>query len=179
MGSPAFFLMIVSPQLIFRTCVHATSRTEETHGEWAMKRCMRALSKGIAIALVCSLLGSSAAYATPVNPETIHRKIVERGVGNWVCVEQANGILLIGRVTNIDEQSFGMQLESYPEITTIHYADVVKLRNAGISGKSAALFAVAGIGGVVAIALIAHHEMNNFKNNEPTLPPMPGYPGLR
>jgi len=144
-----------------------------------MKRCMHALAKGIAVALVCSLLGSSAAYAKPVNPETIHRKIVQRGIGSWVCVEESNGVLLIGRITSIDEQSFGMQLDNYPEITTIPYTDVVKLRNAGISSKSMAIWAAAGVGSVVAFALIAHHEMNNFKNNEPTLPPMPPYPGLK
>jgi hypothetical protein len=143
-----------------------------------MKHCMRALAKGIAVALVCSLLGSSAAYAKPVNPETIHRKIVQRGIGNWVCVEQSNGVLLVGRITNIDEQTFGMQLDNYPDITTIAYTDVVKLRSAGLSGKGMAIWIAAGAGSVVAVALIAHHEMNDFKNNEPTLPPMPGYPGV-
>lgn len=144
-----------------------------------MNRCFHALAKGIAVALVFSLLASSAAYAKPVNPETIHRKIVERGVGNWVCVEESNGVLLVGRIANVDEQTFGMQLDNYPEITTIPYTAVVKLRSVGLSGKAAGIWIAAGIGSVVAFAVIAHHEMNNFKNNEPTLPPMPPYPGVR
>lgn len=147
-----------------------------------MNHFSRALLKGVAIALVFSLLGSSAAYAKPVNPETIHRKIVQRGIGNWVCVEEANGILLVGRITNVDEQSFGMQLENYPEITTVRYDQVVKLHNYGWSNKAMIAWTAVGVGGVVAFALIAHHEMNNFKNNEPTLPtypPAPGYPGVK
>lgn len=144
-----------------------------------MNRCLQALSKGVAVVLVSSLLGTSAAYAKPVNPETIHRKIVQRGIGSWVCVEEANGILLVGRVTDVGEQSFGMQLDNYPEVTRVRYVDVVKLRNAGLSNKGFAILTAAGIGGAVAIALIAHHEMNNMKNNQPTLPSMPGYPAVR
>lgn len=147
-----------------------------------MKPLLQALLKGVAVVLVCSLLGSSAAYAKPVNPETIHRKIVQRGIGSWVCVEEANGILLVGRITNVDEQSFGMQLDNYPEITTVRYDQVVKLHNYGWSNKAMIWWTVAGVGGVAAFALIAHHEMNNFKNNEPTLPtnpPMPGFPAVK
>jgi hypothetical protein len=144
-----------------------------------MKRCMHSLARGVAIALVCALLAPCAAIAKPVNPETIHRKIVQRGIGNWLCVEDDKGLLLIGRITNIDEQSFGMQLDNYPDITTIPYVDVVKLHNYGFTNKGFLIWTAAGVGGVVAFALIAHHEMNNFKNNEPTLPPMPGYPGIK
>lgn len=143
-----------------------------------MNRFLHALPKGIAVALVCALLGSSAAYAKPVNPETIHRKIVQRGIGSWVCVEESNGVLLLGRITSVDEQSFDMQLDNYPDdLATVRYDQVVKLHNYGWSNKAMIWWTVAGVGGVAAFALIAHHEMNNFKNNEPTLPAMPPYPG--
>lgn len=147
-----------------------------------MEPLLQALLKGVAVALVCSLLDPPAAYAKPVNPETIHRKIVERGIGSWVCVEESNGILLVGRITSVDEQSFGMQLDNYPEITTVRYDQVVKLHNYGWSNKAMIWWTVAGVGGVAAFALVAHHEMNNFKNNEPTLPPnppMPGFPAVK
>lgn len=153
---------------------------ENHHGVRVMKRCLQALVKGVAVVLVCLLPGSSAAYAKPVNPESIHRKIVQRGIGNWVCVEESNGVLLVGRITNVDEQSFGLQLDNYPtSVTTVPYAEVVKLRNYGHSSKGFLLWTAAGLGGVVAFAIIAHHQMTDFKNNEPTLPPMPGYPGVK
>jgi hypothetical protein len=140
-----------------------------------MKRLLDTLVKTIALVLISALSTPSIAVARPKpqNPETIHRKIVQRGIGNWVCVEEANGILLTGRVTTIEEQAFGMQLENYPDITMIPYADVVRLRSLSSSGKTMGIWIGASVGAFVAIALIMHHE---FEKNKPTLPQNPTVP---
>jgi hypothetical protein len=140
-----------------------------------MRRSFRMSLKTVALALIALLAAPPAAFARPKpqNPETTHRKIVQRGIGNWVCVEEANGILLTGRVATIEEQAFGIQLENYPDITMIRYADVVRLRSLSSSGKTMGIWIGASIGAFVAIALIMHHE---FEKNKPTLPPNPAVP---
>jgi hypothetical protein len=140
-----------------------------------MKRLLDTLLKTVALVLISALAAPSVAFARPkpTNPETIHRKIVERGIGNWVCVEEANGLLLVGRVTTVDEQAFGMQLENYPDITMIRYADVVRLRNLSSSGKTMGIWIAVSAGVFVAVALVMHHE---FEKNKPTLPTNPTVP---
>jgi hypothetical protein len=139
-----------------------------------MNSLLNALPRATAVALICALW-MPAANAAPktVNPETIHREIVQRGASKWICVDLKNGTALVGRIASLDEQSFGMQLDNYPDVTTIAYADVLRVRSVGIGGKGLAIAIGAGIGGSVAIALIANHEMNNLKNNQPTLPALP------
>ena len=47
-----------------------------------------------AVALIAAMLPFTAGAAPKtVNPETIHRKIVERGTGRWICVDLKNGTL--------------------------------------------------------------------------------------
>jgi len=140
-----------------------------------MRRLFKKSLKTVALTLICALCAPSIAFARPKqqNPETIHRKIVQRGIGNWVCVEEANGILLTGRVTTIEEQAFGMQLENYPDITMIRYADVVRLRSLSSSGKAMGLWIGASVGSFVVVALVMHHE---FEKNKPTLPQNPTVP---
>jgi len=139
-----------------------------------MDSLLNALPRATAVALIWALL-MPAANAAPktVNPETIHREIVQRGASKWICVDLKNGTALVGRIASIDEQSFGMQLDNYPDVTTIAYADVRRVRSVGMGGKGLAIVIGAGVAGTVAAALIASHEMNNFKNNQPTLPTLP------
>ena len=128
----------------------------------------------IAVALIAAMFPFAAsASPKPVNPETIHRKIVERGAGKWTCIDMKNGTAVVGRIAAIYEESFDMQLDNYPEVTTIAYADVVRVRNIGLGEKGLAITIGAGVAGTVAVALIAQHNMNNLKNNQPTLPPFP------
>lgn len=140
-----------------------------------MKRLFDSTLRSTALALSLSLLAPSLTYASPkpVNPETIHDKIVKKGIGGWVCVEEANGIVLLGRITTIEEQAFGLQLQNYPEITVVKYADVVRLRNAGPSGKTVAILAGAAAGVAIVTAVLMH---NAFENNKPTLPSEPPPP---
>jgi hypothetical protein len=140
-----------------------------------MTRPFDVLFKSIAVVLIFALATPSIACASPKprSPQEIHAKILKRGVGAWVCVEEANGLLLAGRVTNIDVVSFGMQLQNYPEVTMVNYADVVRLRNLGLSGKGAVILIGVFVGSAIATGLIMHHE---YEQNKPTLPSNPGTP---
>ena len=115
------------------------------------------------------------AYGAPkkINPETIHDKIVKRGIGNWVCVEMNDGVLLTGRVANIDLQAFGLQVDNYGNVRMVPYADVVRLRNMTLSGKGMAWLIGGSVAATVAIALVAHHQ---FEQNKATLPTTPNPP---
>ena len=81
---------------------------------------LESLPRATAVALISALL-MPAANAAPkaVNPEPIHREIVQRGAGKWICVDLKNGTALVGRIASLEEQSFGMQLDNYPDVTTI------------------------------------------------------------
>lgn len=141
---------------------------------------MKAFDRVVAIALIAAMLPFAAsASPKPVNPETIHRKIVERGTGRWVCIDMKNGTAVVGRIAAIYEESFDIQLDNYPEATTLAYADVQRVRNVGLGTKGTAIMIGVGVGGAVALGLIAQHEMNNLKNNQPTLPTLPGLPAAR
>jgi hypothetical protein len=143
-----------------------------------MTRPFDVLLKSIAVVLIFALATPSIAFASPKprSPQEIHAKILKRGVGAWVCVEEANGLLLAGRVANIDVVSFGMQLENYPEVTTVNYADVVRLRNLGLSAKGAVILIGVTVGAAIATGLIMHHEYEQNKATFPTNPTVPARP---
>ena len=123
--------------------------------------------------LVGTLLALSTpmAEAKPLTPETVHARILKRGIGNWVGVELQNGTQFWGRIVSVDEQSFGMQLHNDPAITPIQYRDVVGL-HMGISHGAFWAFTAADIAGMVVVALVAHHELSK----QPTLPTLPAQP---
>ena len=124
---------------------------------------------------ICALLTPSLANAKPLDAATVHEKIAKQGVGKWVCVEQRNGIALIGRIISIDDQSFSLQLSNYPEATPILYQDVTKIRF-GLS--KTATFTI--VGATAAIGLIAglvmHHEFEVNKAQLPSTPTQPVFP---
>jgi hypothetical protein len=134
-----------------------------------MKLLARALLRWVGAVLICALLAPTAALAAPkpLTPEVVHARILKRGVGNWVWVQEDSGVVLVGRIVTIDGGSFGLQLHNDPEITQVLYSEVVDLR----TGPSrAAMWTIVGVGvaGMVILALVAHHEMSNMKS--PTLP---------
>jgi hypothetical protein len=124
--------------------------------------------------LVCVLVSPAIANARPKPPDPVamHDRIARRGVGSWICVEEANGIALVGRVVSIGDQSVGLQLANYPEITPVLYTDIVGLRTGPSKG---AVFAIIGatVGAGIIGALVLHHE---YEVNKPTLPTMPSAP---
>lgn len=153
----------------------SAATVSRARGSCVMRRRLNVLLKSIAVVLVCAMMAPPESLAAPrkSNPEAIHAKVVKRGIGNWVCIEEANGILLTGRIATIEEQAFGMQLENYPEITMIRYTDVVRLRSLGGSGKTMGIWIGVSTAAFVAVALIMHHE---FEKNKPTLPTVPTPP---
>jgi hypothetical protein len=123
--------------------------------------------------LVCALLAASApvASARQLTQDKVHARIVKQGMGNWVGVELQNGTAFWGRIVNIDDQSFGLQLHNDPAITPVLYSDVLRLHT-GISHAGFWAITAAGVGGVVVLALVAHHEFAKM----PTLPTQPSQP---
>jgi hypothetical protein len=143
--------------------------------EPAMFNLKRASLRCTSALLVCSLLSPALANASPkpLDPATAHARILKRGVGNWICVQEVNGVALVGRIVAVNQDSVGLQLQNYPEITPVQYTDIVGLRTGPSRGLILALVGI-GVGGSIALALIAHSQ---FENNKPTLPTAPpGFP---
>jgi hypothetical protein len=129
-----------------------------------MKSLQVILRRGIALALLVFLLTPSIAKAAPkpLTPEQVHAKVLKRGVGNWVWVQEDSGVVLVGRIVAVDGGSFALQLHNDPEVTPILYSEVVDLRT-GPSQKAVWITVAVGITGAVIMAVVAHHEMNNMK----------------
>ena len=140
-----------------------------------MKSLSRTLTRCIGMLLVCALLLPSIASAKPLTPETVHARLLKRGVGYWVGVQLQNGVEFSGRLVSIDEQSFGLQLYNDPEITPVFYSDVVDLRM-GITRKGFWIITAAGFAAVATMAAVSIHEMNKNKLQLPTQPTQPVFP---
>jgi hypothetical protein len=114
--------------------------------------------------LACALLAPTLASARPkpLDPVTVHDRIVKRGVGNWICIEEANGIALVGRVVSVGDDSVGLQLENYPEVTTVFYRDIVGLRM-GWSKKAFWTMMGVSLGASAALVAVGIHEMSQNK----------------
>jgi hypothetical protein len=133
------------------------------------------LWKCVSIVSIFLLMMPAPAIAKPLSADQAREKIVKRGVGAWVCVEERSGILLIGRIASINTDAFGLQLQNYPDVTPVSYADVTKLRF-GLSGKGIAIIVGAGVAVAVISAVVAHHEFEENKPQLPTAPPSPPFP---
>ena len=136
----------------------------------------RALSRFIAIMLVCTLLVPAMANAAPkpLTSETVHTRILKAGLGNFAAVQLQDGVAFGGRIVSIDDQSFSMQLHNDPEVTAVFYRDVVQL-NTGISHGAFWTILGVGIGGVVAMTVVGIHEVNKH-SQMPTMPTLPTSP---
>jgi hypothetical protein len=136
----------------------------------------RTFSRSIATLLVGALVAVSSpvALARPLTPETVHARILKRGIGNWVGVELQNGTAIAGRIVSADNDSFGLQLHNDPAITPIRYSDVVALHT-GISTGAFWGIMIAGFAGVAAMAAIGFHEVHEH-SQMPTLPAQPAQP---
>ncbi|MGA9669255.1 MAG: hypothetical protein WBQ94_08605, partial [Terracidiphilus sp.] len=127
-----------------------------------MSSITRTFSRTMAMLLACALIAASApvAEAKPLTPETVHARILKRGLGNWVGVDLQNGTEVVGRITNVDDQSFGLQLHNDPEVTTIFYGDVVGLYT-GISRGGFWAITAAGIGGMIVVTVVGFNAVHN------------------
>src|SRR5580658_3871582 len=139
----------------------------------------RTFSRCMAILLVCALVTASVpAYAgKALTPQTVHARILKRGIGNWVGVELQNGTAIVGRIVSADDESFGLQLHNDPAVTPVNYSDVVGLHT-GISNGAFLTFLVVGIAGVATAAAVGFYEVHKHSQmptmpNEPTGPVFP------
>jgi hypothetical protein len=133
--------------------------------------------KGLSVTslvLACALCVPSVASAKPkpLDPATVHDRIARRGAGNWICIQEANGIALVGRVVSVGDDSVGLQLENYPEVTTVAYTDIVGLRT-GVSQKAFWTVMGIGAGASVALALVGIHAINAERAKFPQPQPLP------
>lgn len=133
----------------------------------------RNLRKCTGALLLCFMLMPAAANASPkpLTADAVHKRILKRGLGNWVGVQLDTGVALVGRIIRIDEQTFTLQLHNDPQTTPVPYSAVVDIQTGPSRGAMWAIIG-GGVGGMVAIALIAHHEMSN----QPKLPTLPSQP---
>jgi hypothetical protein len=131
--------------------------------------------QAIAMFAICALLLPSIASAAPkpLDPGTVHVRIMKRGVNNWIALQENNGVQLFGRIIAINDQSFTLQLHNDPQTTEILYADVVDLRTGGFT-KGQTIFMVAGIGAVVGLGIWGFVHVHNLQN-KPLEPPMPAF----
>lgn len=140
-----------------------------------MTTLMIKLRKCAGVLSILALLTPSLAIAKPLDPDTVRARIAKRGVGNWICVEERNGILLVGRITSVDERSFGLQLQNYPEITPVMYSDVIRVRT-GLSGAGIGIIIGATVAAAVITGVVMHHEFEANKPQLPTTPTSPVFP---
>jgi hypothetical protein len=129
-------------------------------------------SASIASLLILLFVVPPGAYAKakPLTAATVHARILKRGIGNPVGVEESNGVELIGRIIAVNPDSFTLQLFNDPDPVTVNNADVVDLK----TGPSRGFWIVTavGIGAVVGGAIWGAVAMHNFQQ-EHQLPNMP------
>jgi hypothetical protein len=140
-----------------------------------MKSSVLRLYQIITMLLICALLAPSIANAAPkpLDPGTVHVRIMKRGVNNWVALQENNGVQLFGRIIAIGDQSFTLQLHNDPQTTEIFYTDVVDLRTGGFT-KGQTIFMVAGIGAVAGLSIWGFIHVHNLQN-KPLEPPTPAF----
>jgi hypothetical protein len=122
--------------------------------------------------LAVTLLNPTLAQATPkpLDPGTVHVRLLKRGIGNWVALQENNGVQLAGRIIAISDHSFALQLHNDPQTTEIDYTDVAYLQTGiGTSGKVLLGVGLALVAGSATYGII---HANNL-SNKPLVPPTP------
>jgi hypothetical protein len=127
----------------------------------------------VAALLIAALLTPTFAHAAPkpLDPGTVHVKVLKRGVGNFIAVQLADGIQLFGRIIEVDDHSFFMQLHNDPQPTEIFYTDVAYLRT-GFSASQKAIM-IGGIAAVAGFSIWGFVHIHNLENKPLPPPPTP------
>jgi hypothetical protein len=136
--------------------------------------------RSIALLLCLAILPNQMAFAAPksLTPDEARQRIQKVHVDREVCIREANGVELVGRILSIDPDSFTMQTGNHPETTTIAYQDVVYVRGQA-STRTVLIIVGATVGVAVLGGLLLHHEYEDSIKNEPTLPTLPSFPAVR
>ena len=106
----------------------------------------------------------------PLDPGTAHVKILKRGIGNFLAIQEVNGVQIWGRILEIGDHSVILQLHNDPQTTEVFYTDIAYLRTGFTTGQK--IFAVVGIGAVAGSAIYGFVHIHNLEN-KPLVPPTP------
>jgi hypothetical protein len=122
---------------------------------------------------ICLLLVPklSMAEPKPLDPGTVHVRVIKRGINNWIALQEYNGVQLFGRIISIGDRSFTLQLHNDPATTEISYADVVYLRTGFTTGQKVAM--ISGIAAVAGFAAYGFIHIHNLEDKPLTPPAMP------
>ena len=133
--------------------------------------------RAVAALLIAALLTPSFAHASPkpLDPGTVHVKVLKRGVGNLIAVQLADGIQLYGRILEVGDHSFSMQLHNDPQPTEIFYTDVAYLTTGFTTGQK--IFLIGGLAGTAGFAAWGFIHIHNLEN-KPLVPPTPPSPPI-
>ena len=137
-----------------------------------MQSNMRRLYQLTASLAISAMLTSTIALANPkpLDPGTVHVKILKRGIGNFIAIQEVNGVQIWGRILDIGYHSVILQLHNDPQTTEVFYTDIAYLRTGFSTGQK--IFAVVGIGAVAGSAIYGFVHIHNLEN-KPLVPPTP------
>lgn len=106
----------------------------------------------------------------PLDPGTVHVKILKRGIGKFIAIQEVNGVQIWGRILDIGDHSVILQLHNDPQTTEVFYTDIAYLRTGFTTGQK--IFMFAGIGTVAGSAIYGFVHIHNLEN-KPLTPPTP------
>jgi hypothetical protein len=131
------------------------------------------LRQHFALVAICLLLvpNLSLAEPKPLDPGTVHVRVMKRGVNNWIALQEFDGVQLFGRIIAIGDRSFTLQLHNDPQTTEISYTDVAYLRTGFTAGQKALMISgIAAVAGFAAYGFIHIHNLENKPLTPPALP---------
>ena len=128
--------------------------------------------RAVAALVIAALLTPSLANASPkpLDAGTVHVRVLKRGVGNFIALQQQDGIQLFGRILAIGDHSFTLQLHNDPQTTEVFYADVAYLRTGFSGAQKAVLFG--GLAATAGFGIWGFVHIHNLQN-KPLQPPPP------
>ena len=141
-----------------------------------IRPCFLYRSVAVTLTALISFLQIPSASATPkpLDPGTVHARVMKRGVDRWIALEERNGVQLFGRILSIGDTSFTLQLHNDPQTTEIPYSDVAYLRTGFTAGQKG--FMLASIGAVAGLAIWGFVHVHNLSNKQLTPPVLPALP---
>ena len=133
---------------------------------------IRKLYQFVASLVISAMLTPTIALANPkpLDPGTVHVKILKRGIGNFIAIQEVNGVQIWGRILEIGDHSVILQLHNDPQTTEVFYTDIAYLRTGFTTGQK--IFMFAGIGAVAATSIYGFVHLHNLEN-KPLIPPTP------